>query len=68
MLPYLGTRTPWFAFLAHFRDTSDLDQFAGSAFLRAHSSSEVEFQAKMCSLHRWLAQRLHLGSLPSVAS
>jgi predicted amino acid dehydrogenase len=49
-VPYLQSEPPWFAFIAHPRDTRDLDSLPGASLLRTHCLTEQEFVARSCSL------------------
>jgi predicted amino acid dehydrogenase len=46
---YLSSTPPWFCFIVHPRQASDLEQMSGASLLRRYSKDEEEFIAKACS-------------------
>lgn len=50
MLPYLTAVPPWFAFVAHPRDSLELENFGGTALLRRYSIDEGDFLRKIGSI------------------
>ncbi|MGH3252032.1 MAG: hypothetical protein ACRDOI_38295 [Trebonia sp.] len=46
---YLSNIPPWFCFIVHPRQVSDLDQIGGASLIRRYSKDEEEFVRKACS-------------------
>lgn len=46
---YLSNIPPWFCFIVHPRQVSDLDQIGGASLIRRYSRDEEEFVRKACS-------------------
>lgn len=61
MLPHLTNRTPWFAFLLHFRDMEDIDRLRCSSLVRRYSHSEADFKRKMSSLPPLVGAEVNFG-------
>ncbi len=62
MLPYLTARAPWFTFLVHPRDPSDLMLAGVGSVLREYSEGEEDFQRKSCSLPPLVVGEVAVGS------
>ncbi|WP_052433444.1 hypothetical protein [Streptacidiphilus carbonis] len=46
---YLSDTPPWFSFLVHPRQTSDVEQLPGASLLRKYSKDDEEFIQKACT-------------------
>lgn len=64
MPPYLTRQAPWFSFLIHPRDTTDLHAVPGSSLIAQHSATEEEFATKICSLPATVVGTVAFGFSP----
>jgi fatty aldehyde-generating acyl-ACP reductase len=63
MVPYLSARAPWFSFIAHIRDSEDIDRIGVGSFLRRYSRDEEDVRAKVRTLDPVVAAGINfLGS------
>lgn len=61
----IGRPTPWFAFLVHPRDVTDVRRLRGAGVLEQYSMDEEEFLARALSSPPWVIGEVRFGSNPA---